>query len=57
MHVLSIVAALALALSIGFATAHNTHQPGKSPIMTPFDGGGDNGGGSGGSINGGGPPG
>jgi hypothetical protein len=56
MHVLSIVAALALALTIGFATARNTHHPGSPPVMTPFDGGsGDQG--SGGTINGSGPPG
>lgn len=57
MHVLSIIAALAIALSAGFATARNTHHAGTAPVMTPFDGGGDQGGGSGGTFNGSGPPG
>ncbi len=38
MHVLSIIAALAVALTIGFATARPAHHPG-SPVVTPFDGG------------------
>ena len=50
MHIVFIIAALALALTAGFATARPGHA-GSPPAMTTFDDGG------GGSINGGGPPG
>ncbi len=57
MHVAFIIAALALALTGGFATVRPGHHAGP-PTMTPFDGGDNgNGSGSGGSINGSGPPG
>jgi hypothetical protein len=52
MHIVFIIAALALALTAGFTAARPGHA-GSPPAMTPFDGGG----GDGGSINGGGPPG
>jgi hypothetical protein len=57
MHTVFIIAALAMALTAGFATVHPGHHPGSPLTVTTFDGGGDNNGGSGGSINGGGPPG
>jgi hypothetical protein len=56
MHVLSIIAALAVALTIGFATARPAHHAGMPPVMSPFDGGGGDPG-SGGTFNGSGPPG
>lgn len=55
MHVVFIIAALALALASGFASVRPGHAAGSPPAMTTFDDGGGNG--SGGSINGGGPPG
>ncbi len=50
MHIVFIIAALALALTTGFATARPGHA-GSAPTVTTSDDG------SGGSINGGGPPG
>jgi len=56
MHVLSIIAALAIALS-AVSRPPGTRTTRDAPVMTPFDGGGDQGGGSGGTFNGSGPPG
>jgi hypothetical protein len=58
MHVVFIIAALALALAAGFSSVRPGHGAGSPPIVTPFDGGGDgSGSGSGGTFNGSGPPG